>query len=578
MTPTNPSDDPTPDDPDLIAYLDGELDADESRTVETQLAGDAETRVKAEEYKKTYDLLDYLPKPEPSESFTARTLTKLQPVLAPSPTGSAPSLSTSGTLPAPRAKLGPEFLLWAVALVAIGGAGYFGHLLAQPYLNPPREAEKFDQADLPLIHDLPLYTGVDDLEFLRRLQEADLFDDGPTTTEASQKLQRDKISLAEQQKLIAQFQGYPSARRQQLRTLHKQLEEMPAKEGAALRRSLEAYAVWLDRLPDGPRKEILTAANGADRFEAVLRVRERLWRESLPPSQQKALKTVATVEERTQYLRELRQREETFRREWELTHRQWQPNKSEDQKAWPFNNPALAKSLDEFIRKSFGIDPNLPIDKKGELPAPCRLTREELLELKYRHDAAQKEGYWFSYGACLLQLAEQHPMLPEPGKGKPLTHFEQPPLTPQVMRRLIKNDAPLPQRFRTTLGRWPDFALEIHKLDANTKDKDKLPPLGPCRPAGRISRRSRTVLEGTVDAEVGQERARPPRGPSGQVARIPAADDRVGQREEPERARCDATRGTEALERVLPVVRREEVIHSSSGRLSSVDSADSHFS
>ena len=484
MTSNLPPDDPTPDDPDLIAYLDGELDADESRTVETQLAGDAGTRLKAEEYKKTYDLLDYLPKPEPSQSFTARTLTKLQPVLAPSPTGSAPSLSTSGTLPAPRAKLWPEFLLWSVALVAIGGAGYFGHLLAQPYLNPPRETEKFDQADLPLIHDLPLYTGVDDLDYLRHLREADLFDDDPPPVAPGTPADggSEKVSLAEQQKLISQFQSYSAARRQQLRTLHKQLEELPAKERAPLHRTLEAYAVWLDRVPDAPRKEILTAANGADRFEAVLRVRERLWRESLPPGQQKALKTVATVEERTQYLRELRQREETFRREWELTHRQWQPNKSEDQKAWPFNNPALAKSLDEFIRKSFGIDPNSPIDKKGELPAPCRLTREELLELKYRHDAALKEGYWFSYGACLLQLAEQHPMLPEPGKGKPLTHVDQPPLTQQTVRRLVKNDAPFPQRFRSSLGRWPDFALEIHKLDANTKEKDKLPPLGPCRP------------------------------------------------------------------------------------------------
>ncbi len=477
--PTPLPDDAPSDDPDLIAYLDGELDADDSRTVESKLAFDAATRAKAEEYKKTYDLLDYLPKPEPSATFTARTLTKLQPVIAPS--GSTPVLSASGiAVPATPRRVWPELFLWAFALVAVGAAGYFGHLLAQPYLNPPKESEKFDQADLPLIHDLPLYLGVDDLDFLRKLREADVFEDDPAPASPAPAADSETISLPAQQKLIEQFLSYSPARRQQLRTLHKQLGELAAKDRAPLHRTLEAYAVWLDRLSDVIRKEILSAPTGAERFEAVLRVREKLWRESLPPSQQKALKTVASVEERTQFLGELKQREQTFRREWEFAHRQWQP-KSEDQKAFPFNKPELAKPLDDYIRRAFGVDLGVPYDKKADISAPCRLTRDELVELKYRHEAAIKEGYWFSYGAYLLQLAELHPTLPEPGKGKPLTQLDQPPLTLPVLRRLAKIDGiNLQQRFKPTLGRWPDFALEIHKLD--TASKDKLPPLGPCRP------------------------------------------------------------------------------------------------
>jgi len=484
MNPTPLPEDGPSEDPDLIAYLDGELDADDSRTVESALALDAATRAKAEEYKKTYDLLDYLPKPEPSQTFAARTLTKLQPVLAngPAPSGSASVLSTSGlAAPAAPRRVWPELILWAAALVAVGGTGYYGHLLARPYLNPPKEIEKFDGADLPLIHALPLYIGIDDLDFLKKLREGDVFDADPASAPPSPTAESETISLAVQQKLIEQFQSYPPARRQQLRTLHRQLGELPAKERAALHRTLEAYAVWLDRLPDGPRREVLGAAGGAERIEAVLRVRERLWRESLPQSQQKALRAVASVEERTQFLSELKQREQTFRREWELMHRQWQPNKSDDQKAWPFNAPALAKPLDEYIRRAFGVDLAAPLDKKADISAPCRLTRDELIELKYRHETAIKEGYWFSYGACLLQLSELHPMLPEPGKGKPITQMDQPPLTLPVVRRLAKGDGVnLQQRFRPTLGRWPDFALEIHRLDAASKDK--LPPLGPCRP------------------------------------------------------------------------------------------------
>ncbi len=475
--PTPLPEDPPSEDPDLIAYLDGELDADDSRTVESELARDAATRTRADEYKKTFDLLDYLPSPEPSPTFASRTLTKLRPVPAPAPSGPAVAV------PAIRRSLGPELVLWAMAVVAVGAAGYFGHLLARPYLDPPQDVEKFDQSDLPLIHDLPLYLGVDDLDYLKKLRDADVFEDGPASATPSAPPAVETISVVAQQKLIEQFLSYSPARRQQLRTLHKQLGALPAKDRASLQHTLEAYAVWLDRLPDAPRKEILNAADGAARFDAVLRVRERLWRESLPPSQQKALQTVASVEERTQFLGEIRQREQTFRREWELMHRQWQPNKSEDQKAWPFNSPALAKPLDDYIRRAFGVDLNAPFDKKADISAPCRLTRDELIELKYRHEAALREGYWFSYGACLLQLAEAHPMLPEPGKGKPLTQMDQPPLTLPIVRKLSKNDGVnLQQRFRPTLGRWPDFAFEIHRLDAQSKEKEKLPPLGPSRP------------------------------------------------------------------------------------------------
>ena len=481
MTPTPMPEDDIADDPDLVAYLDGELDADDSRTVESKIALDAAVRTKAAEYKKTFDLLDFLPKPEPSPTFTTRTLTRLQPAPA-NASVSAPGLSASGlAMPAPRRRLWPELCLWLFALAAVGAGGFFGHSFARPYLNPP-EAEKFDRADLPLIHDLPLYAGIDDFEYLKKLRDAELFDDeAPATPSAAANDDADKFSLASQEKLIAQFLAYPPARQQQLRELHKRLNDLPAKDRAGYHRTLEAYAVWLDRLPDAARKEILIAADGADRLDAVLRIRERIWRESLPPSQQKALKTVATVEERTQFLKELREREQTFRREWAFAHSQWQPNKSEDHKPWPFSDPALAKAIDDYIRKALGVDPALAIDRKGDVAAPCRLTKDELIELKYRHDAAFKEGYWFSFGACLLQLAEQHPTLPESGKGKPVTLMDQPPLTPMIVRKLAKIDGGnIQQRFRTTLGRWPDFALEIHKLDPN--NKEKLPPLGPCKP------------------------------------------------------------------------------------------------
>src|SRR5262249_15358697 len=74
-----PDDDPPPDpfEADLVAYLDGELDPADARRVEARLATDPEARAKATALKKTFDLLDYLPRPEPSPHFTTRTLPQL---------------------------------------------------------------------------------------------------------------------------------------------------------------------------------------------------------------------------------------------------------------------------------------------------------------------------------------------------------------------------------------------------------------------------------------------------------------------------------------------------------------------
>ena len=99
-------DDAPPADPfeaELVAYLDGELDPAAARKVEKRLATDPPLRAKAAALKKTYDLLDYLPQPEPSATFTTRTLDKIPavksgslPVPIPEP-AHGPDAATSGT-------------------------------------------------------------------------------------------------------------------------------------------------------------------------------------------------------------------------------------------------------------------------------------------------------------------------------------------------------------------------------------------------------------------------------------------------------------------------------------------------
>lgn len=62
----------------LVAYLDGELDDAAERQVVAELGVRPELRSEAESLRKTWDLLDFLPKPAPPPQFTERTMHRLQ--------------------------------------------------------------------------------------------------------------------------------------------------------------------------------------------------------------------------------------------------------------------------------------------------------------------------------------------------------------------------------------------------------------------------------------------------------------------------------------------------------------------
>src|SRR6266545_3727421 len=74
---------------DLVAYLDGELDEQAAQALEARLGNDPRARAEAETPRRTWELLDYLPRTEASTSFTHRTLERLavqtssQPVMLP---------------------------------------------------------------------------------------------------------------------------------------------------------------------------------------------------------------------------------------------------------------------------------------------------------------------------------------------------------------------------------------------------------------------------------------------------------------------------------------------------------------
>ncbi len=459
-------DDDTSPDEDLVAYLDGELDAVDVGAVETQLASDEATRSKAEIYRKTFELLDYLPKPEPSATFASRTLTKLDAVPT-KPHASAANWSASRN--GRHSRRWFTLVAWCLAAAVAGGIGYFGHLLAKPHLEA-RAAPTSQQ--VRLLERLPLTIGVDDLAFLRKLQASEFFADPEGEAEPMQApMPAESVSSTELSKLEEIFRKLPAARQQQLRQFDEDFFALDAATQAKLNQVLERYAVWLHRLPENYRQEVLTAPASAERLEAVRRIRVRQWRESLPAAVKARIAETADAEEASRIRVEYKRHEAERHSDWQTIRQEWSNHKN-DGKPFPFDNPALVKQVEEYVATV--LKPRLN---------PGELARLE----DYRKETATG-GFlaWKLYGNAILQADTVHPSLPQSKSGKPIVRVEDVPQ--EFLRRLRSQGAsPKPVRGKRDFkempqhGKWPEFA-ELLAAEAAYRGITVPVPLGPSRP------------------------------------------------------------------------------------------------
>ncbi len=173
---TEPVDDPQREE--LIAFLDGELDESATQQMEERLAADPRLRREVEQMKRTWELLDFLPQPEPSPGFASKTLEQLSLVVP-----SAPPATTKATLPTttvaiPLRNPWPKRVAIAAAAAAVLAIGYF---LPGPFLKKPppplsdNEREQLMARDLRVVEQLPLYQLGDDMTFVTGLDQPDLF-------------------------------------------------------------------------------------------------------------------------------------------------------------------------------------------------------------------------------------------------------------------------------------------------------------------------------------------------------------------------------------------------------------------
>src|SRR5262245_3887898 len=142
----------------LVAYLDGELDQETAREVEAQLTGSATVRQELETLKKTWELLDFLPKPQAPENFSQRTMTRLSAV-------------KQNALVRQRRLQWMGRMSWAAGLGLIGVLSAWAAYRMIPASTPaPQELRVLEYRTY-----WPYFLQVDNVSFLKDLDQPDLF-------------------------------------------------------------------------------------------------------------------------------------------------------------------------------------------------------------------------------------------------------------------------------------------------------------------------------------------------------------------------------------------------------------------
>jgi hypothetical protein len=266
----------------------------------------------------------------------------------------------------------------------------------------------------------------------------------------------DADRVAYLRKQFALFQSLPPDRQEQIRQLDEQLHALDEARQQRLRRVLEEYADWLNRLSDEDRKRVTGAPDAEERLRAIKEIRQREWLESLPLAYRELHKAAKTYGEKADLVMRWRQEEQDREEEWQIAQKS--EIKSE-RFAGTFQNAEFRAHIDQFVRN---LEPVL-VD-------------QELKRLRAARKAGE-EGNWIQFGHLLVVLSDRHPLLPASAPG-PRTYEALPAAAKEKLPRHWAKE--LPKWLEPHSGKWPDFAMAVFKYARS--NKITLPePLGHCR-------------------------------------------------------------------------------------------------
>jgi anti-sigma factor RsiW len=147
----------------LVAYLDGELPEPEAQVIASKLTSSPSARHEVDSLKRTWELLDHLPRPEVPADFTTRTLHEAMEATAPVGDGLR------------RAAVGLGRILAGILALTVVAASCAAGYAATRWIWPDPAARLV--RDLSLAERLDAYRAVGSIDLLRQLDnlsEADL--------------------------------------------------------------------------------------------------------------------------------------------------------------------------------------------------------------------------------------------------------------------------------------------------------------------------------------------------------------------------------------------------------------------
>lgn len=456
---------------DLVAYLDGELDATTNEAVENRIGVDATIRAEADALKKTWDLLDYLPRPDPSPNFTERTLSRIEPIPQ-SGANSTPSRSALSAAPqrtsltlsdTPASSPRKRVLIacvGALLVAAAGIAGYFGRAQVVEHFDridqQGRRLEEQDRVakDRRLLQNYPLYRIVDDMEFVRHLDDPELFGDDPGSTAGlpgALSRPRDSGGTSGEDndvllRRLRSFQALPEARQEQIRAIDREFHELDEESQSRYRLVMERYAFWLTHLADEDRRRIEGARPGR-RIVEIEELRDRDWVQTLPKPYRDKFNSAESNAERRHLVKEWRQEEKDRWDEWEFVRRN-------EPKGGGLGLPVFLE--DAKTKANFDL---FVLNLETQIPAG------EAAQLKQKRTAADQDGAWIEYVVLVARLSDRHPLLPGPADGP--KYFNELPedmqkfLTEREPKAFGKKNKQMPDSLARASGRWPDFAIAV---------------------------------------------------------------------------------------------------------------------
>lgn len=258
----------------IVAYLDGELSAEESARVEQRLASDESYRQQLQSIERAWLALDQLPQEYVDDRFSRTTMEMAVKAAA------AEVQERTMALPIVQRRRRLSSVLAACAAASLG---FLVFRLA--WQGPDRAL----LADLPVVDNVDVYTQFDSPAFIRSLQQElgdDLRELGCKPCQAPERMERLKIvsdadgrdewlnQLDDEERTnlrakYNRFRQLPADEQDRLRKLHGQIAAEPDAE--KLQQAMLVYSDWLGGLPPARQFELRTMQPPEERIRTIER-------------------------------------------------------------------------------------------------------------------------------------------------------------------------------------------------------------------------------------------------------------------------------------------------------------------